>query len=96
MVKLLEDNGGWSVRGGWGEGGRRRGSFTRWHALVGTPRLSYREQYKVGDEKADRENERKTMEWNIILRKAENLEEWRKLVVKSPVVPQRAARLRDR
>ena len=30
------------------------------------------------------------------LRKAENREEWRKLVVKSTVVPQRSARLRDR
>ena len=27
------------------------------------------------------------LEWNIILRKAENREEWRKLVVKSTVVP---------
>ena len=36
------------------------------------------------------------LEWNIILRKAENHEEWRKLVVKSTVVPQRSARLRDR
>ena len=34
--------------------------------------------------------------WNIILRKAENREEWRKLVVKSTVVPQRSARLWDR
>ena len=34
--------------------------------------------------------------WNIILRKAENREEWRKLVVKSTVVPQRSVRLRDR
>ena len=34
--------------------------------------------------------------WNIVLRKAENREEWRKLVVKSTVVPQRSARLRDR
>ena len=31
-------------------------------------------------------------EWNIILQKAENHEEWRKLVVKSTVVPQRSAR----
>ena len=31
------------------------------------------------------------LEWNIILRKAENREEWRKLVVKSTVVPQRSA-----
>ena len=31
------------------------------------------------------------LEWNIILRKAENCEEWRKLVVKSTVVPQRSA-----
>ena len=36
------------------------------------------------------------LEWNIILRKTENREEWRKLVVKSTVVPQRSARLRDR
>ena len=36
------------------------------------------------------------LEWNIILRKAENHGEWRKLVVKSTVVPQRSARLRDR
>ena len=36
------------------------------------------------------------LEWNIILRKAENREEWRKLVVKSTVVPQWSARLRDR
>ena len=33
------------------------------------------------------------LEWNIILRKSENREEWRKLVVKSTVVPQRSARL---
>ena len=36
------------------------------------------------------------LEWNIMLRKAENREEWRKLVVKSTVVPQQSARLRDR
>ena len=36
------------------------------------------------------------LEWNIILRKAENREEWRKLVIKSTVVRQRSARLRDR
>ena len=36
------------------------------------------------------------LEWNILLRKAENREEWRKLVVKSTVVPQRSARLQDR
>ena len=36
------------------------------------------------------------LEWNIILRKAENHEEWRKLFVKSTVVLQRSARLRDR
>ena len=36
------------------------------------------------------------LEWNIILRKAENREQWRKLVVKSTVLPQRSARLRDR
>ena len=36
------------------------------------------------------------LEWNILLRKAEDREEWRKLVVKSLVVPQRSARLWDR
>ena len=36
------------------------------------------------------------LEWNFILRKAENREKWRRLVVKSTVVPQRSARLRDR
>ena len=35
------------------------------------------------------------IEWNIIVRKAENHEKWRKLVVNSTVVPQRSARLRD-
>ena len=35
------------------------------------------------------------LEWNMLLRKAENREEWRKLVVKSTAVPQRSARLRD-
>ena len=36
------------------------------------------------------------LEWNIIIRKAESLEEWKKLIVKSTVVPQRSAILRDR
>ena len=36
------------------------------------------------------------LEWNILLRKAENPEDWRKLVAKSLVVPQRSARLQDR
>ena len=36
------------------------------------------------------------LEWNILLWKAKNSKEWRKLVVKSAVVPQRSARLRDR
>ena len=36
------------------------------------------------------------LEWNIILQKAENRKEWRKLVVKSTVVLQRSARLQDR
>ena len=44
----------------------------------------------------DNINEWTVLEWNSILRKAENLEEWRKLVVKSTVVPQWSARLRDR
>ena len=36
------------------------------------------------------------LEWNIMLQKAEKREEWRKLVVKFTVVPQRLARLLDR
>ena len=36
------------------------------------------------------------IEWNIIVQKDENCEEWRKLVVKSTVVPQRSARLQVR
>ena len=36
------------------------------------------------------------LEWNIILRKAKNSKEWRKLVVKSTVMPQQSARLQDR
>ena len=62
--------------------------------------------FDVGDstnERNDRENdcednikEWTSLEWNIILQTAENREEWRRLVVKSTVVPQRSARLRDR
>ena len=37
-----------------------------------------------------------SLEWNIILRKAETRDEWRKLVVKSTMVPQRSGRLRYR
>ena len=36
------------------------------------------------------------LEWNIILQKAENREEWKMLVVISPLVPQWSARLQDR
>ena len=36
------------------------------------------------------------LEWNIIVPKAETRKEWRKLDVKSTMVPQRSARLRDR
>ena len=45
---------------------------------------------------ADNIKEWTGLEWKILLRKAENHEEWRKLVVKFTVVPQRSARLRDR
>ena len=67
------------------------------------PRLSYGEQFKEGDEEADRGNDGKTTSKSGLALngisyygKAENREEWRKLVVKSTVVPQRSARLRDR
>ena len=43
----------------------------------------------------DNIKERTGLEGNI-LRKDENREEWRRLVVKSTVMPQRSARLRDR
>ena len=67
------------------------------------PRLSYREQFKEGDEEADRGNDGKTtsksglaLHGMYYYAEAENREEWGKLVVKSTVVPQRSARLRDR
>ena len=44
----------------------------------------------------DNIKERTGLEWNIILWKAKNQQEWRKLVVKSTVEPQRSARLWDR
>ena len=57
------------------------------------------EQFKEEDEEADRGNDGKTTskselalnEISMLLRIAENREEWKKLVVKSTVVP-----LRDR
>ena len=73
------------------------------HDHLDWPRLSYREQFKEGRWRGrqrkrweDNIKEWTGLEWNIILRKAENREEWRKLVVKSTVVPRRSARLRDR
>ena len=61
------------------------------------PRRSYRVQFKEEDEEADRGNDRKTTSKSgLILRKAENSEEWRKLVINSTMVPQRLAELRDR
>ena len=56
------------------------------HDHLDWPRLFYREQFKEGDEEADRGNDGKTTSQSelalngIILRKAENREEWRKLV----------------
>ena len=71
------------------------------HDDLDWPRLSYREQFKKGDEEADRGNDGKStsrsgLALNGILWKTENREEWRKLVVKSTVVPQQSARLLDR
>ena len=71
------------------------------HDHLDWPRLSYREQIKEGDEEADRGNDGKTtsknrLALNSLLRKAENREGWRKLVVKSTVVPHRSARLWNR
>ena len=73
------------------------------HNHLDWPRLSYREQFKGEDKEADRENDGKTTsESGLALigisycRKLENSEEWRKLVIKSPVVPQQSARPWDR
>ena len=66
------------------------------------PRLSYREQFKEETKRQTEETmgrQRQGVNWpwmELQLRKAENRKEWRKLVVKSTVVPQRSARLRDR
>ena len=44
----------------------------------------------------DKIREKTGLEWNIILRKAENLEEWKKLAVKYLIVPRRSARQQGR
>ena len=56
-----------------------------------------RETKRQTEETMGRQHQRVDwVEWNIMQRKAENREEWRKLVVESTVVPQRSARLPDR
>ena len=64
------------------------------------PRVSYREQFKEGDQGADRGNDgRVTSKSGLALNRIyyySKREEWRKLVVKFTVGPQRSARLRDR
>ena len=72
----------------------------------GLAKKSYREQFKEEDEEADRGNDGKTTSKSGLalngtscykkLRTARSRKEWRKLVVKFTVVPQRSARLRDR
>ena len=59
-----------------------------------TGKCTRRETKRQTEEMMGRQHEK--VEWNIILRQAENHEEWGTLVVKSTVVPQRSARLRDR
>ena len=70
------------------------------HDHLDWPRLSYREQFKEGDEEADRGNDGKTtLKSGLALNGTSycgKLRTARKLVVKSAVVPQRLARLRDR
>ena len=61
-----------------------------------TGNSSRRETKRQKKQKEDNIKEWTVLEWNIILRKAEKREEWRKLVVKSTVVIQQSARLRDR
>ena len=55
-----------------------------------------KETKRQREETMGRQHQRMDWEWNSILWKAENREEWRELVVKSTVVPQWSARLRDR
>ena len=55
----------------------------------------------IGDEEAEKmmgrqHKEWTGLEWNSILWKVENRKEYRKLIIKSMVVPQRSARLWDR
>ena len=73
------------------------------HDHLDWPRLYYREQFKEGDEEAGRGNDGKTTSKSGLTlngisyyKKPTNLEECKELVVKSTVVPQRSARLRDR
>ena len=69
-----------------------------------TKTIADREQFKKGDEEADRGNDGKTTSNSGLALNGlycyrqllENREEWRKLVVKSTVVPQRSARPPDR
>ena len=73
------------------------GYVTRSSGLAKTWNSSRRETKRQTDETMGRQHQRVTgLEWNTIPRKEENREEWRKLVVKSTVVPERSARLRDR
>ena len=72
------------------------------HDHLDWPRLSYGEQFKEGDEEADRGNYGKTtsksgLAFNgIYFYGKPRTAEWTMLVVKSIVVPQRSAELRDR
>ena len=62
------------------------------HDHLDWPRLSYREQLKEGDEEADRGNDRKTTSNSGLALNGisyyQKRKEWRKLAVKSTVVPQ--------
>ena len=65
------------------------------------PKPSCKAQWKGEEDKADRRWEDNTKEWTDLeftksQRAVKNREKWRKLVVKSSVVPQRPSRLRDR
>ena len=61
------------------------------------PRLSHREQFKQGDEEADRGNDGKTTSTSgLALNGINYCGKPRSWLKKSPAVPQRSARLRDR
>ena len=72
------------------------GHVTRSSGLVKTVLQGTVQRGRQRKRQEDNIKEWTGFEWNIILQRAESSEEWRKLVVKYAVVPQRSVRLRNR